>query len=109
MLLYFHHLLSGRRSYQIILAIAFILSCTPAFSQEYRKIKAKRGDGIYGMLKQNGLSPKEYMGLFIELNKTKLGKENSLIIGREYRLPKKAKRDSVIEIDTPVKEFGFYW
>jgi N-acetylmuramoyl-L-alanine amidase len=57
------------------------------------------------MLKQNGLSPKEYMGLFIELNKTKLGKENSLIIGREYRLPIKAKLDSVIQIETPVKEF----
>ncbi|MBL7969428.1 MAG: N-acetylmuramoyl-L-alanine amidase [Prolixibacteraceae bacterium] len=66
----------------------FILgfSATP-LAQEYPTIKAKKGDGIYSVLKQNGYSPADYLDQFIELNKTKLGKDNTLITGRTYKLP----------------------
>lgn len=58
-------------------------------AQEHRTFKAKNGDRIYSILKQNGLPPNEYLNQFIELNKTKLGKDNSLLIGVVYRLPEK--------------------
>jgi N-acetylmuramoyl-L-alanine amidase len=56
-------------------------------SQEYPTIKAKKGDGIYSVLKQNGYSPADYLDQFVELNKAKLGKDNVLITGRTYKLP----------------------
>jgi len=56
-------------------------------AQEYPTIKAKKGDGIYSVLKQNGYSPADYLDQFVELNKAKLGKDNSLITGRTYKLP----------------------
>jgi len=48
---------------------------------------AKNGDGIYKMLRNNGLDPDLYAEPFIELNKTRLGKDNTLFIGVKYRLP----------------------
>jgi N-acetylmuramoyl-L-alanine amidase len=62
-------------------------------AQHYGTFKAKKGDGIYAVLKQNGYSSTAYFNQFIELNKDKLGKENTLIIGKVYRLP--LKEDSI--------------
>jgi len=104
MLLYLYHILSARQTYQIIIATVFIFHGSNSFSQEYQEIKAKKGDGIYGVLKENGLPPKEYLNPFIELNKNKLGKGNALIIDRIYRLPIKAKIDSVIKNILPIIE-----
>ena len=104
MLSYLYHFFSRHKTYQIIIGIVFVFQCNISFSQEYIKIKAKKGDGIYAVLKQNGLPPNEYLHLFIELNKTKLGKGNSLIANRVYRLPIKEKTDSVIHKYTPVIE-----
>jgi len=104
MLLYLNHLLLRHKATQIIIAVVFIFLCENSYSQEHRKIKAEKGDGIYSLLRQNGLPPKEYLNVFIELNKAKLGKENTLIIGRVYLLPIKATVDSVIQTDLPVKE-----
>lgn len=59
-------------------------------AQDFKTIKAKHGDGIYSVLKQNGYSPAEYLDSFVELNKEKLGKNNALIVGRTYRLPLQA-------------------
>ena len=56
-------------------------------AQEYKTVKAKSGDGIYSVLKEYGYPPAEYLDQFIELNKSKLGKNNSLLAGRVYRLP----------------------
>ncbi|MFY9150637.1 MAG: N-acetylmuramoyl-L-alanine amidase [Prolixibacteraceae bacterium] len=56
-------------------------------AQEYKTIKAKSGDGIYSVLKEYGYPPSEFLDQFIELNKSKLGKNNALISGRIYRLP----------------------
>ncbi|HAQ19280.1 MAG TPA: N-acetylmuramoyl-L-alanine amidase [Prolixibacteraceae bacterium] len=72
---------------QILIIVVLLFPGIPLSAQEYPTIKAKKGDGIYTILKQNGYSPNEYLDQFIELNKTNLGKENTLIIGRIYRLP----------------------
>ena len=51
------------------------------------EIVAKKGDGIYKLLTENGLSYSKNLDLFIELNKGKLGKDNALFIGTKYKLP----------------------
>lgn len=94
----------GGKAIKILTALLFILLCNVSFSQEYKKIKAKKGDGIYTVLKQNGLAPKEYLNLFIELNKDRLGKDHSLIIGRTYLLPVRAAKDSGVQTPAPVEE-----
>ena len=75
--------------YQIIVSGILIFFCFQLSAQEYQTYKAKKGDGIYSVLKQNGYSYTESLNQFIELNKSKLGKENTLIIGKVYRLPLK--------------------
>lgn len=74
-------------------------------AQEYQTIKAAKGDGIYSVLKQNGYPPSQFLNQFIELNKSKLGKDNTLIIGRTYRLPLKDTTTAVIQnkVTTPEK------
>ncbi|MDP2112497.1 MAG: N-acetylmuramoyl-L-alanine amidase, partial [Bacteroidota bacterium] len=91
-------------TYRILIASLLLLMACTAFAQDYKTITAKKGDGIYSVLKQNGLSPGEYLNQFIELNKTKLGKDNALIIGRTYRLPVVAEKDTIIRNSAPVSE-----
>jgi N-acetylmuramoyl-L-alanine amidase len=48
---------------------------------------AKAGDGIYAMLRRNGLDPALHLTAFLELNQGLIGKDNSLFAGTTYRLP----------------------
>lgn len=82
------------RKFTCVTVLLFI--CLQLSAQDYTTIKAKNGDGIYSVLKQNGYAPNEYLNEFIELNQSKLGKNNALIIGRQYRLP--LKKDSVATV-----------
>lgn len=76
-----------RKKYILITILLIITTFHITHSQEYVNITAKDGEGIYSVLKKHGLSPAEYFDQFIELNKSKLGKNNSLIKGRTYLLP----------------------
>ncbi|NDV81451.1 N-acetylmuramoyl-L-alanine amidase [Bacteroides sp. 51] len=69
----------------ILLFISLILSCAPAFAQE--KVKPKNGDGVRSLLIRHNRPGAEYQKQFIELNKKKLGKGNSLLMGVSYTLP----------------------
>ncbi|TNF39478.1 MAG: N-acetylmuramoyl-L-alanine amidase [Bacteroidetes bacterium] len=73
---------------QLIITSVLILFLTSnsLFAQS-REVVAKNGDGIYKILRNNGLDPEKYIEAFIELNKTRLGKDNTLFIGVKYRLP----------------------
>jgi len=86
---YFSHLIA------ILIFLALIFHGIPLIAQGYQTIKAQKGDGIYSILKQNGYTSSEYFNLFIELNKEKLGKDNTLISGRTYRLPMKSDTTSI--------------
>ena len=50
-------------------------------------VRAEQGDGIYSLLRKQGLNPSAYINDFIELNKDKLQNGNQLIVGREYKIP----------------------
>jgi len=82
---------------KIISLTLLIFFCFQLTAQEYETFKAKKGDGIYTILKQNGYAAKEHLNQFIELNKDKLGKENTLIIGKVYRLPLKTDTAKVVQ------------
>lgn len=97
------HFHFDRKIYTIVLASFLISITSSSFSQEYKKIKAQKGDGIYLILKQNGLSSEEYLNQFIELNKSNLGKNNTLIIGRTYKLPVNAEKKTKIQKSAPIK------
>ena len=68
----------------IFLVFVISLQNVPAQNKE---VVAKNGDGIYKMLKRNGLDPAKYTDAFVELNKTRLGKDNTLFTGVKYKLP----------------------
>lgn len=92
MRLYLKPAYSQSKVFKIAVPVILIFLCLQLSAQEYQKIKAKQGDGVFSVLKQNGYPPSEYMNQFIELNKTRLGKDNALITGRVYRLPLKDKK-----------------
>ncbi|NQU52592.1 MAG: N-acetylmuramoyl-L-alanine amidase [Bacteroidetes bacterium] len=52
-----------------------------------KEVVAEKGDGIYRLLTRHGMSVSENMETFVKLNMDKLGKENSLIVGKKYKLP----------------------
>ncbi|MFT2007657.1 N-acetylmuramoyl-L-alanine amidase family protein [Pontibacter sp. 13R65] len=58
--------------------------------QNYQKVEAKAGDGVYSLLRRHGLNYSEYLSEFLELNRANLGKDNSLYVGRTYLLPTKS-------------------
>ena len=76
-------------SYKFSFTLIFFFLSLALMAQDYPTTVAKDGEGIYSLLKRHGLSPSEHFNAFIELNKNKLGKNNSLYVGQSYRLPKK--------------------
>ncbi len=63
------------------------------------EVTAEKGEGIYRLLTRNGFPVSQYLEAFIELNKNRLGPNNSLYAGRKYRLPEKSN-------NAPVKTSG---
>ena len=68
----------------LFLNFLFIVS---ASAQDYKTIKAEKGEGVYSLLRRSGLAPEQYLKTFVELNKSKLGTDNSLYVGETYKLP----------------------
>lgn len=74
--------------YKILFLIVFLFfSGLSVLSQNYSTTKAQKGDGIYSLLKRHGLPPEKYLNDFIELNRSRLGKDNTLFVGQTYQLP----------------------
>ncbi len=48
---------------------------------------AQQGDGIFSMLRKEGLNPVKYYEEFVELNKGNLRNGSELHLGREYKIP----------------------
>ena len=67
------------------LLFIFSLCISLTFGQE--KDKPRKGEGIYSFLKRNNRTEAKHYEEFIQLNKSKLGKSNSLILGTTYVLP----------------------
>ena len=55
--------------------------------EEFPKVMAQEGDGIYSLLRRHGISPTKHYNKFVKLNEDDLGEDESLILGRHYLLP----------------------
>ncbi len=74
----------------IILTIFLIQICFHfAAHGQHTEVVAEKGEGIYRLLTRNGYPVIQYMDAFVELNKERLGPDNSLYAGRKYKLPVK--------------------
>ncbi len=75
----------------------FLISCTCFLvfalglqaQDNYKTVRAAQGDGIYAILRKQGLNPSAYIKEFIEINKDRLRNGDQLIVGREYKIPAK--------------------
>ena len=72
---------------RFLILIIFIFSYCSLFALPTERAKPKEGEGIYRFLLNNGRDPNVHLDEFIELNKSKLGKNNTLIKGVSYILP----------------------
>lgn len=80
---------------RILLAFFFIFFWLPSkLDAQNIEVVAEKGDGIYRLLKRHGLSVSDNMNDFVELNKNKLGDNNTLIAGVSYKLPEGSKNSS---------------
>ena len=60
---------------------------TSGAQDNYTVVTAKKGEGIYSLLARNNLAPAKYFDEFVTLNAGSLGKNNTLIEGRSYKIP----------------------
>ncbi|MEO9512568.1 MAG: N-acetylmuramoyl-L-alanine amidase [Flavobacteriaceae bacterium] len=56
------------------------------------RVEAMEGDGIYSLLRRNGLDPGAFHQIFIELNKENLTEGDKLLAGVQYQIPDTAER-----------------
>ncbi|MEM9650003.1 MAG: hypothetical protein AAF969_16110 [Bacteroidota bacterium] len=75
--------------------LAILLLClganTLCFAQDdYYLVKAERGDGIFSILRKQGLDPVKHYEAFIALNEKDIKNGSLLHIGREYKIPNAA-------------------
>jgi len=50
-------------------------------------VKAEKGDGIFSLLRKNGLNPSIYYDVFLQLNGDKIAEGNKLVIDEPYQIP----------------------
>ncbi|MBR9853276.1 MAG: hypothetical protein GYB37_01690 [Algicola sp.] len=67
----------------------WIWACALIFSQEnqYTTAVAEQGDGIFSLLRKQGLDPVKHYGEFLTLNSEKIKEGSGLKLGVEYKIP----------------------
>ncbi|MEZ4809438.1 MAG: N-acetylmuramoyl-L-alanine amidase [Allomuricauda sp.] len=82
------------------LLCCFLLPVIGAAQVSLQSVVAVKGDGIYSLLRRNGVSPTKYYNRFVELNANSLGESESLYVGHSYLLPDTLTPKKVEETDT---------
>ena len=68
--------------------LLFVFSSFNGFSQDsLQTVVAKNGDGIFSMLRNEGIDIVKYYSQFLELNQDKIKNGSRLIVGEEYIIP----------------------
>lgn len=68
------------------LGFIFVLSCFLVGGQT-QQVKAEKGDGIFSLLRKQGLDPVKYYAEFIQLNQANIKNGSQLSEGLEYIIP----------------------
>jgi len=72
---------------RVILVFLFISILCVAKGQQVI-VTAKNGDGIYSLLRNNGIKPSsKSINEFLNLNAPNITKDNHIFIGRKYIIP----------------------
>lgn len=83
--------------------LLFLLLCPVLYlgaQDSFQVVKAEKGDGIYSILRKQGLNPVEYFDEFVKLNQDSIRKGSQLVVGREYKIPNAS--DSTPQMGTEV-------
>ena len=67
--------------------LAIFLLSTILCSGQTIKVKAEQGDGIFSLLRKQGLNPGKYYVDFIQLNEALIKNGSELSLGVEYQIP----------------------
>lgn len=70
-----------------LIIVALVLSNCFLVSAQTVKVKAEQGDGIFSLLRKQGLDPSKYYAEFVELNEKNIKNGSQLYLGREYLIP----------------------
>ncbi|MDF0707316.1 hypothetical protein [Flagellimonas okinawensis] len=67
----------------------WVWACAFTFGQEskYYNVTAEQGDGIFSLLRKQGLDPAKHYGEFLELNSDKIKEGTALKLGENYKIP----------------------
>lgn len=72
----------------LLFVLVVLCSYTTLFGQtELDTIVAKKGDGIFSVLRKSGIHPVNYYVDFLDLNKDAIKGASELVVGRTYILP----------------------
>jgi len=67
--------------------VVVLIFCCFLVSGQSESVKAKKGDGIFSLLRKQGLDPSKYYAEFVKLNEENIKNGSELYLGREYLLP----------------------
>lgn len=67
--------------------LLFFPICGLIAQDSLQVVTATDGDGIYSILRKQGLNPVEYFDEFVKLNADSIENGSRLIVGREYKIP----------------------
>ncbi|WP_350289966.1 N-acetylmuramoyl-L-alanine amidase [uncultured Croceitalea sp.] len=83
------------------LFLFFLLaSCFFATAQDsLQTVIAERGDGIYSLLRKNGVNPTKFYNAFIDVNKNSLLEEEFLKIGQSYFIPDTTESNKTAKVN----------
>lgn len=73
---------------RVLYLVLFFIGTSGFAQEEVKTVVAKKGDGIYTLLKNFGMSPSEYYSDFIALNEGNLRNGKHLYEGKTYKIPK---------------------
>ncbi|MDC6351208.1 N-acetylmuramoyl-L-alanine amidase [Zeaxanthinibacter sp. PT1] len=68
--------------------LVFLAVCSSGTAQDsLLVVTAERGDGVYSLLRKQGMDPARYYDIFLEMNQVNLRDGQELYAGRKYRIP----------------------
>lgn len=87
-----------------LLKLFLLLNFVATAQVAHKKVIAKKGEGVYSLLRKHQLNPSKYYKAFLSLNEKALYKGHGLYSGKTYLLPPKtALLDSTKTIVNPIK------
>ncbi|MBT8321444.1 MAG: N-acetylmuramoyl-L-alanine amidase, partial [Eudoraea sp.] len=88
-----------------LLLLFMTVTLTASYGQDSLAIVvAEKGDGIFSLLRKQGIDPSQHYQDFLALNKENIREGKHLYEGMEYYLP--VPTDSVIPVNSDTEEEG---